>query len=99
VIPFRSSGGGLDIPVKAVPRSSRDRVAGEIGGRLKVCVAAAPEKGRANERVAETVASFFGVAPSMARVVAGASTPFKTVRVTGLSEDEARARIEAGTAK
>ncbi len=99
MIPFRASAGGVDIPVKAVPRSSRDRVAGEIGGRLKVCVAAAPEKGRANERVAETVAAFFGLPRSMAEVVAGLSTPLKTVRLRGLSPDRARERLASGIDK
>ena len=39
---------GCLIRLKVVPGSSRDAIAGILGGRLKVKVAAAPEDGKAN---------------------------------------------------
>ncbi len=50
-------------------------------GALKVKVAAPPEKGRANEALCEVLASHYGVAPSRVRVVAGATSSRKRVRI------------------
>lgn len=94
MIPLRAIPGGVDIPVKAVPKSSRDRIAGEVGGRVKVCVTAAPEKGKANSAVEAIVAEALGLPRSAVAVVAGATSPKKTVRVAGVREEDVRRRLE-----
>ena len=91
----RAVPGGVEIAVKAVPKSSRNRVAGIVADRLKVCVTAAPEKGRANGAIAETLADFLDVSPSSVEIVAGATGPRKTVRVRGVSPAEVSRRAAA----
>ena len=38
----------MKLKIKVVPKSSRNSVAGWVGDTLKLCVNAAPEKGKAN---------------------------------------------------
>ncbi|MBI2930038.1 MAG: DUF167 domain-containing protein [Planctomycetes bacterium] len=83
------------LTVKVVTRASRDRVAGMVGDRLKVCVTVAPERGRANARVVETLAEFFGVPERCVRIVAGETASVKQVEIAGLGPKEAARRINA----
>jgi len=72
---------GWEIRVKAVPGSSRSRVVGVLGDRLKVQVAAPPEDGKANKAVAEVLAEWLGLAKSEVELVSGASQPAKVFRI------------------
>ena len=49
----RSSDGAWLIRVKAVPGASRDEIAGPLGDRLKIRIAAPPEGGKANKAIAK----------------------------------------------
>lgn len=82
--------------LKVVPGSSRDAVAGVLGDRLKVKVAAAPEAGKANAAVCELLAQVLRVKPRDIVVEAGATSPEKTVRVRGITLRDASARLGAG---
>ncbi len=73
--------GELRIRVKAVPGSSRDRLAGALGDRLKVCVAAPPEGGKANAAIAAMLADALGVPERSIVLRAGGSTPIKVFAV------------------
>jgi hypothetical protein len=85
----------MKLSVKAVPKSSRDRVAGWMGDTLKVCVTAAPERGKANAAVVGVLSDALGVPRAAVRIVAGKTSPRKTVEVDGLDEAEARRRLDA----
>jgi len=74
--------------LKVVPKSSRNRVVGWMGDRLKVAVTAAPERGRANEAVLEVLAEALELPASSLRIVSGETSPLKTVEIQGV--DEAR---------
>jgi uncharacterized protein len=50
---------GFEVDVWVVPGSSRDSVDGPHGDALKVRVTASPDKGRANEAVAEILSTHF----------------------------------------
>lgn len=66
---------------------------GEWQGRLKVAVAAAPEKGRANEALAEFIAEKLGLRKQQVAVAAGHSSPLKTIRIEEASPDAIRAAL------
>lgn len=74
-------GSGWEIRVKVVPGSSRSRIVGPLGERLKIQVAAPPEDGKANKAVAEVLAEWLGLAKTEVVLVSGASQPAKTFRV------------------
>src|SRR5437868_10730221 len=65
------------LQVKVVPGSSRNRVVGMLGDALKVQVAAAAEKGKANEAVREVLAEFFGVKLGQVELISGQTQPRK----------------------
>lgn len=81
------------LPVKVVPGASRTRCMGEWQGRLKVAVAAAPEKGRANEALTEFLAGELGLRKQQVVVSAGHGSPLKTIRIEGASPDAIRAAL------
>lgn len=84
----------MRLAVKVVPKSSRDRVAGWVGDALKVCVTAAPERGRANAAVIDVLAAALGVPRRAIRVVSGETSPRKILEIDGLDEAEVRWRVQ-----
>ena len=77
---------GWEIRVKVVPGASRSRIAGVLGDRLKIQVAAPPEGGKANRAVAEVLAEWLGVAKSEVELVSGAGQPTKNFNVPARQE-------------
>ena len=71
----------VSLQIKVVPKSSRDRVLGWMGDRLKVAVTAAPEKGKANAAVVALLAEVLGVARSKVAIVSGEASALKTISV------------------
>lgn len=82
------------IRVKAVPGASRDAIAGLLGDRLKVRVAAAPEGGKANDAICALLAEALGAKPRDASIVSGHASPEKLVRIVGVTAPDARAALK-----
>jgi uncharacterized protein (TIGR00251 family) len=83
----------MRLSIKVVPKASRDRVAGWMGEVLKVCVTAPPERGKANAAVVEVLAEALGVPRAAVRIVAGETSPRKTIEVAGVGEEVALRRL------
>jgi len=81
---------GTILPVKAAAGASRSRIAGALGGRLKVAVSAAPEKGKANAAIAALLADALDVPRRQVRLASGPTNPNKTFLVEGLKPDAVR---------
>jgi len=79
--------------VKVVPGSSRNRVVGMLGDALKVAVAAAPEKGKANEAVREVLAQFFAVKIGQVELISGQTQPRKTFLLKGVNDAAVREKL------
>lgn len=86
----------IELPVKVVPASSRDCIAGWLGETLKVRVTAPAERGKANSAVVRILADALGVSTSSVRVVRGKTSPRKIVEIVGLSESELHRRLSKG---
>ena len=69
------------LDLKVAQKSSRDRIAGWIGDRLKVQVTAAPERGKANAAVLEVLADALGIPRQRLRIASGEASPLKTVEI------------------
>jgi uncharacterized protein len=78
-------GGGVIFTVKVVPGSSKTALCGVLDGMLKVKVAAAPEKGKANKCLSEFLASQLGIKKSDVVVRSGQTSPVKQIQVHGVS--------------
>ena len=83
----------MRLEIKVVPKSSRNRVVGWIGNRLKIAVTAAPERGRANEAVISVLAAALELAPARLRIVRGETAPLKTVEIDASDELAVRSRL------
>ena len=76
-----------------VPKSSRHGVAGWLDDTLKVRVRAPAERGKANAAVERVVAEALDLPLKTVRIVAGATSPRKILKIAGLSEAEVRHRL------
>ena len=85
----------MKLKIKVVPKSSRNSAAGWMGDTLKVCVNAAPEKGKANRAVQEILAAALGLPKGNVRVVSGLTSARKLVEIAELSELEIKQRLGA----
>ena len=85
----------MKLPVKVVPGSSREGIAGWLGDELKIRVRQAPEAGKANEAVRRLLSQTLGAPLDTIRIVSGKSSPHKTIEIAGLEEDEVRRRLNA----
>ena len=83
----------MKLKIKVVPKSSRNSVAGWMGDTLKICVNAAPEKGKANQAAREILAAALGLPKDKVRVVSGLTSARKLVEIDGMGEAEVRRRL------
>ena len=86
-------GVGTLLEVKVVPGASRSRILGPFGDGLRVAVAAAPERGKANAAVCELVAEALSLRPSQVVVLRGGTSPRKTLPVLPLAPGEVARRL------
>jgi hypothetical protein len=90
-------GGGVRIPVRAVPRASKSELAGEHDGALRVRLAAPPVEGEANAELVRFLAKRLGVPRSSVRVVSGETGRNKVVEVDGVDLETARRALGVGS--
>ena len=90
---IRQDGNDVLLLVKVVPRASRDEIAGVVGDRLKVRVAAPPEHGRANGAICRLLAAAVGAKATMIIVESGAASPRKTIRIHEATAADVAARL------
>ena len=74
----------MRLSVKVIPRARSNEVAGWAGDRLRVRVAAAPEKGRANKELCRLIASAVGLPPRDVEVLKGTTSRDKLLLLRGL---------------
>lgn len=77
--------GGVRFRVRVQPRASRNEVAGELGGALKIRLQAPPVDGAANEALVAFLADELGVPRKVVRIVFGSTSRSKTVEVDGIA--------------
>src|SRR5688572_7019203 len=90
--------GVVRLTVKAVPGASRTRIVGELGGALKIAVAAAPERGQANRAIVELLSESLGVRQANIAITRGQANARKEITIEGLSALEILARLSNSVA-
>lgn len=78
---------GVTFTAKIVPGSSRTTVAGLLDEAVKIRVAAAPEKGKANQCLVAFLAKRLGVKRNRVSIVSGQRHPVKQIRIMGMSPE------------
>ncbi len=81
----KQSDGRVVFQVKVVAGSSRTAVCGLLDGMLKVKVAAAAERGKANDCLVDFLAGKLGVKKKAIEIVKGNTNPVKQLAVVGVS--------------
>lgn len=85
----------IRIRLRVSPGAGSSTVVGRHGDAWKVRVAAAPERGRANDSLVDLLALSLDVRRPAVRIVAGASSRDKVVELDGLTEAEVDERLSA----
>ena len=91
---YEARDGVVFVALKVVPGSSRSRIVGVLGDRLKVAVAAAPERGAANDEVCRLLAQRLGLKRADVRIVAGSTHPLKIASVPRANIEHVRRLLE-----
>jgi len=86
--------GVVSFAVRVQPRASRDQIAGEYQGALKVRLTAPPVDDRANEALRKLLASRLKVPLAAVRIAAGEHSRSKRVEIRGVTAEMIRALAE-----
>src|SRR5215475_7890576 len=84
---------GVVFTVRVQPRASRDEIAGEMDGAMKVRLQAPAVEDRANEALCEYLAQLLKTSKSAVRILSGDRSRFKRVAVRGVTEVEIRGLV------
>ena len=87
-------GPSATVPVRVVPRSSKEGVAGFEGGVLRIRLNAPPVEGKANEALVRFLAKAVGVPRSRITLVKGEKGRNKIVRVDGITREALLAGLD-----
>jgi len=87
---------GVVFAVKVLPASARTQMCGLYNRMLKVKVAAAPEKGKANSLLLRFLARRLRVKKNDMAIISGHTGPLKHVRVAGISAETLLQRLSEG---
>ena len=80
--------GGVIFTAKIVPGSSGStRLCGLLDGMVKIKIAAAPEKGKANKSLLKFLAKQLNVKKNAVSIISGQTSPVKHVQVLDISTD------------
>lgn len=94
MLALRTEEDAVILPVKVVPGASRTRILGLWEGRLRIAIAAAPEKGQANAALCAFLAKQLQLRKRDVDVIAGHTSPLKDIRITGIAESAVRTTLE-----
>jgi len=80
--------GALLVAVRVQPRASRDEVAGEMNGALKVRLQAPAVENRANEALCEYLAALLKMPKSAVRILSGDRSRIKRLEIRGVTKQQ-----------
>jgi len=81
------------LDIRVIPRSPRTRVDGTRGGAILVRLAAPPVDGAANDALVAFLSDALALPRRNIHIVSGDKSRDKRVRIDGLDEPAARARL------
>ena len=87
--------GAVIFSVRVQPRSSRDAIAGEWQGALKIRLTAPPLDDRANEALRALLAKHLNIPGGAVRILSGRRSRTKRVEVQRVTAQHIRALVEA----
>ena len=85
--------GAVTLVVRVQPRASKDEIAGEMGGALKVRLRAPALEDRANEALVEFLAELLKTPKAAVRILSGHHSRSKRVEVRGVTRQQVLAVV------
>ena len=85
--------GGTIFSVRVQPRASKDEVAGEMAGALKVRSQAPAVENRANEALIEFLAQLLKTPKSAVRILSGDRSRTKRIEIRGVTQQQIQALL------
>lgn len=86
----------MRLSVKVIPGAKRTRIVGWLGDALKVQVAAAPERGKANDELIDFLRRELSLPRNGAVVISGHTSQRKVIELAGVTRQRLDAIIAAG---
>ncbi|PYU40361.1 MAG: YggU family protein [Acidobacteria bacterium] len=80
--------GKVIFSVRVQPRASKDEIAGEMGGALKVRLRAPAVEDRANEALVEFLAQLLKTPRSAVRILGGERSRTKRLEIRGVTQQQ-----------
>ncbi len=80
--------GTVIFSVRVQPRASKDEIAGEMGGALKVRLRAPAVEDRANEALVEFLAQLLKTPRSAVRILSGERSRTKRIEIHGVTQQQ-----------
>jgi hypothetical protein len=80
-------------PVRVQPRASKNEVAGEMAGAIKVRLQAPAVEDRANEALIEFLAQLLKTPKSAVRILSGDRSRTKRIEIRGVTGQQVRALL------
>ncbi len=80
--------GAVTFSVRVQPRASKDEIAGEMGGALRVRLRAPAVEGRANEALVEFLAQLLKTPRSAVRILSGDRSRTKRMEIRGATRQQ-----------
>lgn len=93
MLEIQERNGAVVFPVRVQPRASKDEIAGEIGGTLKVRLRAPAVEGRANEALIEFLARLLKTPKSAVRILSGDRSRTKRIEIGGVTGQQIQALL------
>ncbi len=78
---------GYILKIQVAPGAAENQIVGPYGDRLKIRIAAAPEKGEANKTLLDYLARRLGLPKNQLRLKSGARDRAKIVEIISLEPD------------
>jgi hypothetical protein len=83
-----SVAGTIIVPVRVRPRASKDEIAGEMGGALKIRLCAPAVDDRANEALVEFLARLLKTPKAAVRILSGERGRTKRLEIRGVTRQQ-----------
>lgn len=93
MLEVRERNGAAIFPVRVQPRASKDEIAGEMGGALKVRLRAPAVEDRANEALVEFLAQLLKTPKSAVRILSGDRSRTKRIEIRGVTPQQIHALL------
>ena len=84
------------ISLRVSPNATKNEVVGFSDGILRVKIAAAPLRGKANRELVAFLSRLLGVSQSSLAIIKGHTSRSKTIAISGLSQQEVLGRLQSG---